>query len=133
MDAALAFEESIKEDRAGGDDAIRPAFPATPSALAPFGWPVYRLHQELIGLRRRHPWLQRAQNRVVGISNTDMLFEASAGEDRLWTALNIADTAITRSLPTTVEKLAGDVTVTRKGGATELTLPPHGWGIVGIA
>jgi cyclomaltodextrinase / maltogenic alpha-amylase / neopullulanase len=123
----------IKEDRAGGDDAIRPAFPATPSALAPFGWPVYRLHQELIGLRRRHPWLQRAQNRVVGISNTDMLFEASAGEDRLWTALNIADTATMRTIPAAIERLAGDVVLMRKGDATELTLPPHGWGVVAPA
>jgi len=49
--------------RAGGDDAIRPAFPATPSGLAPYGWPVYRLHQEVIGIRRKHPWLHRAQSR----------------------------------------------------------------------
>ncbi|VIO69569.1 Cyclomaltodextrinase [Bradyrhizobium ivorense] len=41
----------VKEHRAGGDDAIRPAFPATPVDLASFGWPTYRLHQELIGLR----------------------------------------------------------------------------------
>jgi glycosidase len=123
----------IKEDRAGGDDAIRPAFPATPSALAPFGWPVYRLHGELIGLRRRRPWLHRAQTRVIEIRNTDMLFEAFCGEDRLWTALNVADTAITRTMPAAVEKLAGDIVVTRKDAATELTLPPHGWGVVAPA
>ena len=123
----------IKEDRAGGDDAIRPAFPATPSALAPFGWPLYRLHGELIGLRRRRPWLHRAQNRVVGVSNTDILFEASAGEDRLWTALNIADTATMRTIPAVIERLAGDVVLMRKGDATELTLPPHGWGVVAPA
>jgi glycosidase len=33
----------IKEHRAGGDDAIRPAFPATPLELAPFGWPIHRI------------------------------------------------------------------------------------------
>ncbi|MCW2509364.1 MAG: Alpha amylase, partial [Modestobacter sp.] len=49
----------VKEDRAGGDDAVRPAFPDTPDELAPYGWPTYRLHQELIGLRRRHRWLHR--------------------------------------------------------------------------
>ena len=39
----------IKEDRAGGDDDIRPAFPAAPEDLASFGWPIYRLHQTLLG------------------------------------------------------------------------------------
>ncbi|PZA19033.1 alpha-amylase family protein, partial [Modestobacter versicolor] len=51
----------VKEDRAGGDDAVRPPFPGTPEELAPYGWPTYRLHQELIGVRRRHRWLHRAR------------------------------------------------------------------------
>lgn len=45
----------IKEERAGGDDAIRPAFPDTPSELADWGQNVHRAHQDLIGLRRRNP------------------------------------------------------------------------------
>ena len=40
----------VKEERAGGDDEIRPAFPASPAELRPDGWPAYRLHQRLIGL-----------------------------------------------------------------------------------
>ena len=51
----------LKEDREGGDDAIRPAFPAAPAGLLPDGWRYYRLHQRLIGFRRRHPWLVRAR------------------------------------------------------------------------
>jgi cyclomaltodextrinase / maltogenic alpha-amylase / neopullulanase len=51
----------LKEHRAGGDDEIRPAFPASPAELAPDGWRYYRLHQRLIGFRRRHPWLVRAR------------------------------------------------------------------------
>ena len=53
----------VKYDRAGGDEEIRPAFPATPGDLAPDGWPTYRLHQDLIGLRRRHAWLARSRYR----------------------------------------------------------------------
>ena len=121
----------IKENRAGGDDAIRPAFPATPSGLAPYGWPVYRLHQEVIGIRRKHPWLHRAQSRVIEIRNTDLLYEAFADEKRLWVALNIADAPVTRNIDGAAEKLAGDVTVSTKNGKTELTLPPYGWGILG--
>jgi len=119
----------IKEDRAGGDDAIRPAFPARPADLAPFGWPVYVLHQELIGVRRRHPWLHRAQSRVIEIRNTDLMFEAFTQDSRLWVALNVADSAVTRSLAATADKLAGNAAITKKGGSTEIVLPPHGWGI----
>jgi len=121
----------IKENRAGGDDVIRPAFPATPSGLAPYGWPVYRLHQEVIGVRRKHPWLHRAQSRVIEIRNTDLLYQAFADDKRLWIALNIADAPVTRSIDGAAEKLAGDVAVNVKNGKTELTLPPHGWGILG--
>lgn len=51
----------VKEEREGGDDAVRPVFPATPSDLGPEGLPVQRLHQTLIGVRRRNAWLARAQ------------------------------------------------------------------------
>jgi glycosidase len=120
----------IKEQRAGGDDAIRPAFPAAPADLAPFGWPIYRLHQELIGLRRRHPWLHQARSRVTELRNSDVTFEAFHEEDRLWVALNLADVPIARAIPAAVARLAGEVAVHRKGTATEITLPPHGWGIL---
>ncbi len=119
----------IKEHRAGGDDAIRPAFPATPADLAPFGLPIYRLHQELIGLRRRHPWLHRARSRVIELRNTDLTLELSHEENRLWVALNLADAPVTRVIPAAVAKLAGDLAVRRNGATTEITLPPHGWGV----
>ena len=63
-DAVVGVENvfrRLKENREGGDDAIRPAFPASPAGLLPEGWRYYRLHQRLIGFRRRHPWLVRAR------------------------------------------------------------------------
>ena len=61
----------VKEDRAGGDDAVRPPFPATPGrALAARAGRTYRLHQELIGLRRRHRWLHRARTTTLHLANT---------------------------------------------------------------
>ena len=121
----------VKEQRAGGDDAIRPAFPATPGGLAPFGWPIYRLHQELIGLRRRHPWLYCARSRVSELRNADLVIEAFHEENRLWIALNLTDVPIACAIPAAVDSLAGDLAVSQKGGMTEITLPPHGWGILG--
>ncbi|MGY8706761.1 alpha-amylase family protein [Bradyrhizobium sp. 18BD] len=121
----------LKENRAGGDDAIRPTFPDSPAQLAPYGWGVYRLHQELIGLRRRHSWLHRAQSRVVEIRNTDLLLEAFDGEQRLWVALNVADASLTRRIAADADRLAGNALATKKGSSTEIVLPPHGWGIFG--
>jgi cyclomaltodextrinase len=120
----------IKEHRAGGDDAIRPAFPATPDGLAPFGWPVYRLHQELIGLRRRHPWLHRARTKAVELRNTDLLLEVHHDSQRLFVTLNLSDAAVTRALPAAVARLAGEVAVTRARGGSEIVIPAHGWGIL---
>lgn len=121
---------SVKEHRAGGDDAIRPAFPATPGDLAPFGWPIYRLHQDLIGLRRRYPWLNKARSRVIELHNTDVVFEAFHEKNRLWVVLNLADGPIVRAIPAAVDKLTGELAVGRKGATTEITVPSHGWGIL---
>jgi cyclomaltodextrinase len=82
-----------KENRLGGDDAIRPAFPERPAALSPAGLPVYRRHQELIGLRRRHAWLHRAKTRVTHLTNETFAFEAFDGERRLMVALNLGGQA----------------------------------------
>ncbi len=79
----------IKEDRLGGDDAVRPAFPDRPEALSPPGWPFYRRHQELIGLRRRDAWLNRAKTRVAHLSNETFAFEAFEGGQRIMVALNL--------------------------------------------
>ena len=83
--------EGTKEDRPGGDDAVRPAFPPTEDGLAPFGEDVYRLHQELIGLRRRHPWLHRARTEVVELANRRMAYDSvdPAGAARLRVVLDL--------------------------------------------
>jgi cyclomaltodextrinase / maltogenic alpha-amylase / neopullulanase len=120
----------IKEHRAGGDDAIRPAFPSAPDGLAPFGWPVYRLHQDLIGLRRRHPWLHRARSRVIELHNADLILEVGHEGHRLFVALNLGDAAVTRIIPATAERVAGELAVHRKGTDAEIVIPAHGWGVL---
>jgi cyclomaltodextrinase len=67
--------EGVKEERPGGDDAVRPAFPVAEADLAPFGTDVYRLHQELIGVRRRHPWLHRARTQTGALANRRMTYD----------------------------------------------------------
>ncbi len=59
------------------DDPMRPELPETPMGLAQLGWWLYRVHQDLIGLRRRHPWLTRGRVRVVAKDNTSITYETS--------------------------------------------------------
>jgi cyclomaltodextrinase len=81
----------VKEDRESGDDAVRPPFPAKPGDLVPYGWPAYRLHQDLIGLRRRHDWLHGARTRTVHLTNEQYMYEVSDGDRKLLVCLNLAD------------------------------------------
>jgi cyclomaltodextrinase len=103
----------VKEDRAGGDDAIRPEFPATPAGLAPHGWDTYRLHQRLLGLRRRHPWLTRSRSRIEHLTNQAVAIRAvpPAGPGLLL-LLNLGDEPY--RFPLEGEPSAG----------------PHGWSVV---
>lgn len=84
----------IKEERAGGDDAIRPAFPDAPSELADWGQNVHRAHQDLIGLRRRNPWLVTATTTPLHLENTRYTYRAAArdGSSHLDVAIDIAGT-----------------------------------------
>jgi cyclomaltodextrinase len=142
----------VKEERAGGDDEIRPAFPGLPDDLAPGGWPVYRLHQDLIGLRRRHPWLHRAQTTMLHLANELMIYRVAAGEaggggeagagggmgagggtveQSLVVALSLEDQEVRAGVPGASESLAGPGTLAGAGGpGAQVILPPHGWAIL---
>jgi cyclomaltodextrinase len=84
----------IKEERFGGDDAIRPMFPDGPGKLAPWGWPIYDLHRALIEMRARNPWLTRAHPVALEVTNTSLALRATPRDGhgrRITTLLNIAD------------------------------------------
>jgi cyclomaltodextrinase len=121
----------LKEHRAGGDDAIRPAFPASPAELPSGGWPVYRLHQRLIGFRRRHPWLVRARTATEHLTPSAMALRLSGDADsgRVLLLLNVGDE------PYSFPVEAGDLTVAEvpEPGAVPddpLTVPAHSWTIL---
>ena len=85
--------EAVKEERVGGDDAIRPEFPATPprgDELDERAAATLRAHQQLIGVRRRHPWLHSAHSDVVAVTNQTLVFRTAVDSDVAVTALNLS-------------------------------------------
>ena len=118
--------EGVKEDRAGGDDAVRPELAASPpsdpelDANRAFG-----LHRELVGIRRRHPWVYRARTEVRVISDTVMTYVSSSGEDALEIALSTDDAPVEIVLDVPVTWLAGAGDLASDG--VTLRLEPHGW------
>lgn len=68
----------IKEERLGGDDAIRPSFPEAPDAMSSLGDDMVRAHQELIGMRRRYPWLLRARTQPLVVENERYRYRTSS-------------------------------------------------------
>jgi glycosidase len=83
----------VKEDREGGDDAVRPAFPSSPAELSPLGEPILRLHQRLIALRRRKPWLAHGRYEQLHVENDVLVYRMSAqdGGDAITVGLNVGD------------------------------------------
>lgn len=70
------------------DDQLRPPLPANPTELAPDGWWLYRHYQDLIGLRRRNPWITRGEVEVVAKENTSITYRVTGSgqslEVELW-------------------------------------------------
>jgi glycosidase len=129
--------QGLKEQRAGGDDEIRPAFPDSPAELAAPGWPVYRLHQRLIGFRRRHPWLVRARTTTEYLTATAMAlrvvpgpgFEAPGEGDEVLLLLNTGDEPV--KFPVNIGDLeVAEVPDPGDPPADPLLVPPRSWTIL---
>jgi glycosidase len=89
----------VKEERYGGDDAVRPEFGSPPLPLDEFGVKTWRLHQYLVGLRRRYPWLHAAATTARVLKNRQYVYETRNGDDALLVVLNIDDEPLRVSLP----------------------------------
>ncbi|SIS00929.1 alpha-amylase family glycosyl hydrolase [Williamsia sterculiae] len=116
-----------KTERLGGDDAVRPAFPSSPDELAPYGWDTYRELQQLIGFRRRHPWLHRATTETVDVTNTTMRLISRSDDTEITLYLNVGDDPHGCGVAAAEVTLASD-DVPRDD---DLVLPPHSWAIIG--
>jgi cyclomaltodextrinase len=123
----------VKEERFGGDDAVRPEFTAPLMGVDEHGHDIYRLHQYLIGLRRRHPWLHTARTTKLRLSNRQYVYATRNDADVLLVALNVDDAPLRVSL---AELGFGQGQLVAGSGAppqsvvTDLEIEPHGWLII---
>jgi cyclomaltodextrinase len=83
--------QGVKEERFGGDDAVRPEFTTPPVQLDGDAAQMFRLYQYLVGLRRRHPWLHSATTTTLQLTNTQYVYQTRHGDNTLLVALNIDD------------------------------------------
>lgn len=117
--------EGVKEDRKGGDDAVRRAFPETPDDLDPAGAGPRALHRELIALRRRHPWLADARVRTLEIDDESMAYETTGDGQRLVVLLHVGDDE--RRFEPTESRMA---VVAGVGSDDPWRVGPHGWAVL---
>jgi cyclomaltodextrinase / maltogenic alpha-amylase / neopullulanase len=118
----------VKEERYGGDDAVRPEFGSPPLELDEGGAATWALHQYLIGLRRRQPWLHGATTTAVHLANQQYVYEARSGQDALLIALNIDDDPLAVGVRR-AEVIAGSGAPPREV-VEQLVVEPHGWRIL---
>ncbi len=81
----------VKEERLGGDDAVRPEFPETPAGLSAAGAEIFHAHQQLIALRRQHPWLTAATTEALSLENERAVWRSSAGDQHIDLAIDLTD------------------------------------------
>ncbi|MGD9513584.1 alpha-amylase family protein [Mycolicibacterium sp.] len=120
----------VKEERFGGDDAVRPEFGSPFEGVGEHGHQVFRSHQHLIGLRRRNPWLHTARTTPLRVTNRGYVYTTRHGDDALVVALNIDDDAMPVSLAefglARAEVVAGSGAPPAQVVA-DTVVPAHGW------
>ncbi len=120
----------VKEERAGGDDAVRPEFGPPPAHPDAAGRETLNLHQYLIGLRRRNPWLHEAKTTALQLDNRTYVYETRNGDDALIIALNIDDSPMRLPVASLVGRpaqLVGGTGAPPEEIVSEVVVPPQGW------
>lgn len=120
----------VKEDRVGGDDAVRPEFATPPNGLDNVAHDTLNLYRYLIGLRRRNPWLHRARTTALRLENRCYVYVTRYDDDTLIVALNLEDASIVLA----VAELTGRPAEVLAGSGAPMAelvshteIPPHGW------
>ena len=128
---------AVKEERLGGDDAIRPELPASPRQRD--GGAMRALHRELIAVRRRLPWLHDADVDMLHLDNTVVSLRMrersplpGAAAEEAVTALSLQETEVWLPTANHHRPLASthDASPPRPE-RNGVILPPTGWAVLG--
>lgn len=120
---------AIKEERFGGDDAVRPEFPRHPfvdSQLDADSREAMRLTGELVSLRRRMPWLHDAPTEILHRANETLVFRTTAEGGAITTALHLGHAPVAVPAGGATSVLAGDARI----AGSRVHLSPHGWAVL---
>ncbi len=117
----------VKEDRTGGDDAVRPAFPASGLDLPGAGGPVHELYRALIRFRAARPWLARAVSTVHTLTNTTLCYSSTGEGRQVATALSSGPAPVTLPAPDGAWSVVAGPGALVDGG---ITLPARGWALL---
>jgi cyclomaltodextrinase len=89
------------------------------------------LHQELIGLRRRHPWLHTARTAQVHLTNEQLGYRVESAGQWLLVVLSLADTPTEQPAPEAGTVIAGTATLANAGSAeARVQLDAYGWAVL---
>lgn len=119
----------VKEEREGGDDAVRPELPPAPpdpDGLTPAAAAVLRAHRDLLALRGRLPWLVRAHTDVLHLANRELVLRTGSGFGAVVVALSLDDEPVRLPAADAAAVVAGEGRL--DGGSVHL--PPRGWAVL---
>ena len=124
--------QGVKEERAGGDDAVRPELPASPPApevLDDDARATYELTRSLLRLRAERPWLATARTEVLLVDAAAIAYRSAGDGGTVTVLLNAGDDpyGADERAPVGPVLAAGDP----EGAAADPRLvPPHGWTVL---
>jgi glycosidase len=117
--------EAVKEQRPGGDDAVRPEFPQARGRFSNPHPEVEAAYRRMLGLRRRHPWLVDAVVTTDQVANDHLVVHAAARREpgqRLSLVLNLADRPYAA--------LERGAALEASSPLVEAAVAPHGWAVL---
>jgi cyclomaltodextrinase / maltogenic alpha-amylase / neopullulanase len=117
--------EAVKEQRPGGDDAVRPEFPQARGQFSNPHPEVEAAYRGILGLRRRHPWLVDAVVTTDQVANDHLVVHAAARREpgqRLSLVLNLADRPYAA--------LERGAALEASSPLVEAAVAPHGWAVL---
>jgi glycosidase len=112
--------KGTKYDRAGGDAEVRRPPPFHPTELAGDSLDIWRLHRDLIAVRRGRPWISTGVLSVIRVDNRSIMYEVHANAGRLVVVLSTDDKSVRSKIPPDLIPVAGHA---------DAELMPHSWGV----